>query len=307
MRLSCSAVRPVGLVVLVSLLFVTACDRPVGEPVARSASAERRVILVTGSTSGLGREVAIELASPETHIIVHGRDEQRGREVVQAIEQAGGSASLHLADFASFDEVRALAETIRSDYDRLDVLINNAGVWLQAQDGRRTSHDGHEFHFQVNYLSHYLLTHLLLDRIVDSAPARIVNVASGAQRPIDFDNVMLESGYSDGRAYAQSKLAQVLMTVDLAQSLEDSGVVVTALHPATLMDTPMVLDRGARARSSVRDGADAVVNLVLSDDVESGAYYNGLSRARANDQAYDEQARERLRTLSAELTGLTYD
>ena len=134
-----------------------------------------------------------------------------------------------------------------------------------------------------------MLTHLLLDRIVDSASARIVNVASGAQRPIDFDNVMLESGYSDGRAYAQSKLAQVLMTVDLAESLEGSGVVVTALHPATLMDTPLVLDRGARARSSVQDGAEAVLNLVLAHDAESGAYSNGLDPARANDQAYDEQ------------------
>ena len=287
---------------LVSLMFAVGCGRTASEPRDEPASTERQVVVITGATSGLGREVALKLASPENHIIVHGRNEERGREVVHAIEQAGGSASLHLADFASLEQVRALAQAIRSEHDRVDVLVNNAGVWLQPEDGRRTTSDGHEFHFQINYLAHYLLTHLLLDRIVDSAPARIVSVASGAQRPIDFDNVMLETGYTDGRAYAQSKLAQILMTVDLADALEGTNVVVAALHPATLMDTAMVRDRGARVRSSVHDGARAVVNLVVSDDVQSGGYYNGLNLARANDQAYDEQAREQLRTLSDELT-----
>ena len=289
------------------VLLLAGCGVSGGEPGTSRGGDERQVILITGSTSGLGRAVALDLASPEVHVIVHGRDEQRGREVVREIEAAGGSASLHLADFASLDEVRALAEAIRSQYDRLDVLVNNAGVWLRPEDGRRTSRDGHEFHFQVNYLAHFLLTHLLLDRLVDSAPARIVNVASAAQRAIDFDNVMLESGYSDGRAYAQSKLAQVLMTMDLAEQLADTGVVVAALHPATLMDTAMVLERGARARSSVQEGAQAVMNLVTGDDVPSGAYYNGLEPVRANAQAYDEQARRRLRELSAELTGLSRD
>jgi len=137
-------------------------------------------------------------------------------------------------------------------------LINNAGIWLEGSQ-RPVSGDGHELHFQVNYLSGFLLTRLLLPLIVDSAPARIVNVASAAQQAIYFDDVMLESGYSDGRAYAQSKLAQVMFTLNLAAELDGRGVVVTSLHPATLMDTDMVVERGLRPRNTVGDGADAVL------------------------------------------------
>ncbi len=267
--------------------------------------AAKEIVLVTGSTGGLGREVALALADRDTHVIVHGRDRERGLEVVGRIEeQAGGSASFHAADLASLDEVRTFAETVLARYHRLDVLVNNAGIWLEPEQGRVVSEDGHELHFQVNYLSHYLLTRRLLPRLVDSAPARIVNVASGAQQPLDFDNIMLEHGYSDGRAYAQSKLAQILFTRDLARELEGSGVLVTALHPATMMDTGMVLSRGARPRSSVEEGVEAVVNLVRGDEVEHGAYYNGLVQARPHRQAESPEARERLRRLSDELTGL---
>lgn len=189
------------------------------------------------------------------------------------------------------------------DYDRLDVLVNNAGFG-SAPNERLLSGDGHELRFAVNYLSHYLLTRMLLPRIIESAPARIVNVASGAQTPIDFRDVMLTRDFSGSRAYAQSKLAQILFSVDLAQELEGTGVVVTALHPATYMDTEMVRRAGVEPRSSVAEGADAVMNLVTSPDIESGAYFNGLRPARANDQAYDEEARARLRRLSDELTGL---
>ncbi len=267
--------------------------------------AEARVALVTGSTSGLGREVALRIASSGAHVIVHGRSEERGREVVREIEAEGaGSATFHAADLASLDEVRRFAETVLAEYDRLDVLVNNAGVWLEPDDGRVVTEDGYELHFQVNYLSHFLLTHLLLPRIQESAPARIVNVASSAQRPIDFDDVMLEEDYSDGRAYAQSKLAQILFSMKLADELEGTEVVVTALHPATFMDTDMVLSRGAEPRASVNEGADAVMNLVTSGDVESGAFFNGLAETEANEQAYDAGSLERLWRLSAELTGL---
>src|SRR5690606_27964266 len=157
-------------------------------------------------------------------------------------------------------------------------------------------------HFAVNYLAGYLLTHELLPLLKASAPSRIVNVSSGAQTPIDFDDVMLERGYSPGRAYGQSKLAQVMFTVDLARELEGTGVIVTSLHPATFMNTQMVEDAGVRPRSSVDEGADAVMNLVTGANVRSGSYYSGLREARAAAQAYDEQARARLRALSEELT-----
>jgi NAD(P)-dependent dehydrogenase (short-subunit alcohol dehydrogenase family) len=235
-------------------------------------------------------------------VIVHGRNPQRGSEVVAEIERGGkGTARFYAADLASFAEVRQLAARVLADYPRLDVLVNNAGIWLDGP--RQVSADGNELHFQVNYLSGYLLTELLLPRLQQSAPSRIVNVASGAQEPIDFSDVMLERGYSDGRAYAQSKLAQVMYTFDLARELQGKGVSVNTLHPATYMDTNMVMSRGIRPTSSVEDGAAAVVNLVTGTDVGSGQYFSGLRPARANAQAYDEAARARLKTLSARLTG----
>jgi NAD(P)-dependent dehydrogenase (short-subunit alcohol dehydrogenase family) len=268
----------------------------------RAPSEGQRVVLVTGSTGGLGREVARRLAAGGDHVIVHGRDLERGSALVAQIEEQGsGSARFYTSDLGSFDEVRALARAIRRDYDRIDVLVNNAGIWLQGP--RSVSDDGHELHFQVNYLSGFLLTRELLPLLGQSAPARIVNVSSMAQRPIDFDDVMLDDGYSDGRAYAQSKLAQVMFTFDLAAELDGTGVTANALHPATMMDTDMVLERGAQARASVQDGAEAVVHLVNGTDLGSGGYFNQTTPARANDQAYDQAARARLRELSERLTG----
>jgi NAD(P)-dependent dehydrogenase (short-subunit alcohol dehydrogenase family) len=262
----------------------------------------QKVVLITGSTDGLGREVARRAAAAGAHVIVHGRNRERGAEVVAEIAREGvGSARFYPADLASFEQVRSLASSISRDYARLDVLVNNAGIWLDGP--RQTSADGHELHFQVNYLSGYLLTRLLLPLIVKSAPSRIINVASGAQAPIDFGNVMLQRGYSDSRAYAQSKLAQIMFAIDLAEELSASGVTVTALHPATYMDTNMVTSRGVQPRSSVREGAEAVMHLVTGASARNGQYYNGVSPARASAQAYDAAARERLARLSRDLTG----
>ena len=265
---------------------------------------EQRVVLVTGSTSGLGRELALRFGARGDHVIVHGRSEERGAEVVDAINAAGpGSARFYRADFASLAQVRTFAETLLSDYDRLDVLINNAGFG-SAPDERLLTEDGHEYRFQVNYLSTFLLTHMLMRRVLDSAPSRIVNVSSGAQAPIDFDDVMIENNFSGRRAYAQSKLAQILFTVDLAEELEGTGVVVGSLHPATYMPTGMVTRLGVTPRATIAEGADAVMQVVDSDDFDSGQYFSGLRQARANAQAYDAEARARLKGLSEELTGI---
>jgi len=267
----------------------------------RAPSEGQRVVLVTGSTGGLGREVARRLAAEGAHVIVHGRDVQRGEELVAEIEGEGrGSARLYTADFGSFREVRGLAAAIMRDYERLDVLVNNAGIWLEGP--KQVSADGHELHFQVNYLSGFLLTRSLLPLLRTSAPSRIVHVSSAAQRAIDFDDVMLDDGYSDGRAYAQSKLAQIMFNIDLAAELEGTGVSTHALHPASMMDTDMVLERGARARSSVGEGADAVMHAINAPDIESGAYFDQTTQTRANAQAYDAPARTSLRTLAERLT-----
>jgi NAD(P)-dependent dehydrogenase (short-subunit alcohol dehydrogenase family) len=262
------------------------------------------VILITGSTSGLGHETAIRLARTGAHIIIHGRDVERGQDVVAEIEAEGiGSARFYAADFALLDNVRGFAEAILRDYDRLDVLINNAGIGSTAPE-RQVSRDGHELRFQVNYLAPFMLTELLLDLIMDSAPSRIIHVASSAQSPIDFDDVMIEQGYTGGRAYGQSKLAQILHTFDLAEELEGTGVIVNALHPATFMDTPMVTATGRTPFSTVEEGADAVINLVLNPDMGSGQYFNQMFPTEAHEQAYDRDARAQLRAISLQLVGL---
>jgi NAD(P)-dependent dehydrogenase (short-subunit alcohol dehydrogenase family) len=277
-------------------------QRLTGVPTTSSAS--QRIVMVTGSTDGLGREVARRLAAQGDHVIVHGRNAERGRALVDEIAKGGkGSARFYAADFASLDAVRRLADEITRDYDRLDVLVNNAGVWVQREKGRVISADGHELHFAVNYLAGYLLTHKLLPLLERGRAPRIVNVSSGAQRPIDFDDVMLERDYSDSRGYAQSKLAQILFTVDLAESLQSKGIKAYALHPATMMDTPMVLSRGAAPRSSVNDGTEAVLHAIATD-APSGTYFNMQTPATPNAQAADAQARARLRALSRQLTGV---
>jgi NAD(P)-dependent dehydrogenase (short-subunit alcohol dehydrogenase family) len=273
--------------------------------IARSeAMAQSPVVLITGSTNGLGRELALEMGGMGFHVIVHGRNADRGREVVREIEERGGSAAFYAADLSSLQDVRGLGAAVLRDYDRLDVLINNAGIWLRGTDARQLSADGHELSFAVNYLSHFLLTHQLLPLLLESSPARIINVASGAQAPIDLDDVMLERNYSGSRSYAQSKLARILFTFDLAEQLQGTDVTANSLHPATLMDTPMVAGAGVRPRSSVREGVEAVMHLVTAPDPGSGLYFDGMTPARAHAQAYDRDARATLRRVSRELVGL---
>jgi NAD(P)-dependent dehydrogenase (short-subunit alcohol dehydrogenase family) len=266
-----------------------------------------KTTLITGSTDGVGRVVAQRLGEGGWRILVHGRDRVRGDEVVAAIEKSGGAAEFIEADLSSLAEVRRLADAVRKTTRRLDLLINNAGIGGGGPQGtRQTSADGFELRFAVNYLSGFLLTGLLLPLLEKSAPARIVNVSSLGQQAIDFDDVMLTKDYSGMRAYRQSKLAQILSTIELAAELDGSGVTVNALHPATFMDTKMVREFGT-PMSTVAEGADAIFKLAVSPDLEgrSGLYFNGQQEATANEQAYDGEARARLKALSLELAGLS--
>jgi NAD(P)-dependent dehydrogenase (short-subunit alcohol dehydrogenase family) len=265
-----------------------------------------KTALVTGSTDGVGRLVAKRLGAAGARVLVHGRNRERGERVVAEIEEGGGPADFLAADLASLAEVRRLADAVRQRTDRLDILINNAGIGTGgARASRQTSADGHELRFAVNYLAGFLLTRLLLPLIQKSAPARIVNVASAGQQAIDFSDLMLTRGYSGTRAYCQSKLAQIMFTIDLADELRGSGVTVNALHPATYMNTSMVRAAGITPWSTVEEGAEAILNLATSAALEgrSGLYFNGQSEARADAQAYDAEARRRLTAISLELTG----
>ncbi|RUW31175.1 SDR family oxidoreductase [Mesorhizobium sp. M1E.F.Ca.ET.041.01.1.1] len=267
---------------------------------------KNKTVLVTGSTDGVGRVVAERLGAAGARVLVHGRDEARGKAAVAAIEAKGGKAEFLVADLSSLAEVRRLAETVRATTGRLDILINNAGVGTGGQAAKRqVSADGYELRFAVNYVAGFLLTSELLPLLEASAPARIVNVASAGQQAIDFDDVMLTHGYSGVRAYCQSKLAQILFTIDLAEQLKGAGVTVNALHPASYMDTTMVRQAGVTPWNSVETGADAILNLATSPALEgrSGLYFDGQRESRADAQAYDLKARRRLRALSLELTG----
>jgi NAD(P)-dependent dehydrogenase (short-subunit alcohol dehydrogenase family) len=255
-------------------------------------------VLVTGATDGLGRALATRLASDGTTVLAHARSEERGREALADLLDGPGDVRLVVGDLASLSAVRALADQVP---DRLDVLVNNAGIGFGGE--REESAEGYELRFAVNYLAGFLLASLLRDRLAASAPARIVNVASAGQQAIDFDDVMLENGYDGARAYRQSKLAQIMHAFDLAEELQDRGVTATALHPATFMDTKMVTDAGMAPASTVQDGLEATWRLVADPSVEgvSGAYFNGTREVRADAQAYDLDARRRLRELSERL------
>ncbi len=266
-------------------------------------------VLVTGATDGLGKAVATELARAGATVLVHGRDDARGEQAVEDIGGETGSDRTHWyrADLASLQEVRELADRIGADNDRLDVLVNNAGIGAsQPGDGRRLeSVDGHELRFAVNYLAPFLLTRLLDPLLRGAAAARVVNVSSAGQAPLDFDDVMLERGYSGSQAYCQSKLALVMLTFDLAEELRETGVTVNCLHPGTFMPTKMVLDAGVSPVDSLEVGVEATTRLVVAPELDrvSGCYFNRLDEARAHAQAYDPEARRQLRELSERLAG----
>jgi NAD(P)-dependent dehydrogenase (short-subunit alcohol dehydrogenase family) len=266
---------------------------------------QQQTVLVTGATDGLGKGVALELARRGATVLVHGRDSGRIAQTLDEVKRAnGGRARAYRADFASLAEVRAMAGELVAKEKRIDALVNNAGIGTTVPGGpaRQESADGHELRFAVNYLAPYLLTRLLLPTLRASAPSRIVNVSSAGQRSIEFDDVMLQNGYSGVRAYCQSKLAQILFTIDLADELRVTGVTVNALHPATFMPTKIV----PSPTSTLKEGVDATVRLVADPalDAVSGQYFDGHRETRASGQAYDKVARQKLRALSAELTGL---
>lgn len=264
-----------------------------------------KIILVTGSTDGMGREIARRLAAGGAHVIVHGRSEERGQALVKEISEAGaGTADFLAADFASLDAVRALADTVARRYPKLDVLVNNAGVLVSGGSARRTSADGHELQFAVNYLAGWVLVHRLRASLTAAAPSRVINISSISADPIDFDDVMLERRGAARRGYGQSKLAQVTMTVELAPEFLASGITMIAMHPATLMNTTMVRSNNLQVRATVDEGRDAVLHQIASPTLEAGAYYVGTRRGELHPQARDAAARSALRALSTKLTGV---
>lgn len=284
------------------LCFASATVQASDAPVSYAG----KTVLVTGSTDGLGRELALALAADGAHVIVHGRNAERGKAVVDEISAAGkGSARFIGADFSSLQAVRDFADTVAKAAPKLDLLVNNAGIAFNNAPQRSANADGYELQFVVNYLAGWILSNRLLPNLEAAAPSRIINVASGSASAIDFDDVMLEQPGAHDRGYGQSKLAQVMMTAELAPAFARHGVTMISLHPATLMDTTMVKGLGIPSRTTVAEGRDHVMGLIHAPTLQAGAYYrDGKSAPLTDPQADDAAARARLAALSAELTGV---
>ena len=267
-----------------------------------------QTILITGATDGLGKATALELAKLGAQVLIHGRDEGRLAAAQAEIVAASGNDKIetYRANLASLAEVRHLAYAILADHEQLDMLINNAasGGGKPGDSQRDLSLDGYELRFAVNYLAPFLLTQLLLPCLRRATPARIINVSSAGQLPINFDDVMMQQHYEPLDAYRQSKLAQILYTFDLAEKLRADGITVNALHPASLMPTKMVKEYFGRTMDTLEDGVNSVMHLATDPALDnvSGKYFDHQQEARANDQAYDAAARQRLWDLSMELT-----
>lgn len=295
--------------IIVSIFLLSFCVVTIvrAQDAANYPDMSGKTILITGSTDGLGREVATRLGNLGAHILIHGRNAQRGAEVVADIKNNGGRAQFYQADFGSLDNVRKLAEAIKRDHPRLDVLLNNAGLGSGFAGGeRRESEDGYEMLFQVNYLSHYLLTELLLPTLIASAPSRIINITSRSQIALNFDDLNQENEHSGRSAYRLSKIAQVMHTFYYAELLEGTGVTFNTLHPASRMGTTMVLQTPGPVRSTVDEGANVVMYVVTSPELEgrTGTYFEQFDEGRAHEQTYDQAARERLDKMTRDLIGL---
>ncbi|MCG7523460.1 SDR family NAD(P)-dependent oxidoreductase [Streptomyces sp. OfavH-34-F] len=266
-----------------------------------------KTVLLTGATQGMGRHLARLLAAHGATLLLHGRDRERLATVAEEIRKQAPDTAVrtYRADLADLEQVRTLADAVLAAEPRIDVLVNNAATGGGSDPTvRETSRQGHELRFAVNHLAPYVLTHRLLPLLAASAPARVVNVASAGQAPVDFDDVMLEVGYDGVHAYCRSKLALIMATFDLAAETAQHDVTINALHPAHLMDTPMVRQSGFTPAASPDDGAKPALRLITDPALRAvtGRYFDQFDEKPAHAQAYEAQARARLAALTTKLT-----
>ncbi|HYF76572.1 MAG TPA: SDR family oxidoreductase [Symbiobacteriaceae bacterium] len=274
-----------------------------------------KICMVTGANSGIGKVTALELARKGATVIMVCRDRGRAEPVLAEIRQATGNSRVELmiADLSSQQSIRQLADGFKAKYDRLHVLVNNAGAILFQ---RTLTPDGLETTFAVNHLGGFLLTNLLLDTIKASAPARIINVSSGAHvgARIHFDDLQAEKSFSAWRAYGQSKLANILFTVELTRRLEGTGVTANALHPGFVRSNFAGTSRLAKAMIglmqpftiSPEQGAETSIYLASSPDVEgvTGKYFVKCRPVKSTRASTDPETARRLWQVSEQLTGL---
>lgn len=261
----------------------------------------RRIVLVTGATDGLGKALALRFAASGARVIVHGRCAQRCRDTIEAIGTATGNPHLEscVADFSRMKDVFAMIEAIRRRHDRLDLLVNNAG--LGVEEARADSHDGYENVLQVNYLATYALSLGLADRVA-ACGGRIVCVSSLSQAPVDFDDPHYCRGWEGPQAYGRSKWAQVAFCAGFASVIAGSGASIHSLHPGSFMPTKLVVGKWP-VDDALEVGVEAVWHVAhhASPAAINGAYFDRSTPARALESAYDPQVQLRLLDLSQAL------
>jgi NAD(P)-dependent dehydrogenase (short-subunit alcohol dehydrogenase family) len=275
------------------------------------------VCVVTGATSGIGKYTAMELARKGASIVGVGRNHQKCVDTVAEIREVSGNPEVEflLADLSSQTDIRKMVTEFRNKYNRLDVLVNNAGG---ATLKRQLSVDGIEKTLALNHLSYFMVTNLLLDTLISSAPARIVNVSSGNHfgKRLDFDDLELRRGYDPLKAYGRSKLANILFTYELDRRLVGTGVTVTAMNPSLVATNiwrnvgpiigPLVSWVMSRKAQTPEEGAQGVIFLASSPEVEgvSGKYFRKKVEMKSDPISYDRDIARRLWEISERMTGL---
>ena len=275
-----------------------------------------KTVLITGGTGGIGKATAVGLATMGARVAITGRDPSRSEDAVREIRAAGGQVDVFVGDLSAQSEVRRLTEEVLHTLVRIDVLVNNVGGYWNT---RHETADGLERTFALNHLAPFLLTHLLLDRLTQSAPSRVVTVSSNAQAQgrIDFDDLQGLRAYSGARAYSQSKLANVLFSYELARRLHGTSVTANALHPGVVStafgaEDPATVQRVfipflRRFMKTPAEGAATSIHLASAPDLEqvSGRYFADSKAKTSSKLSYDQATAARLWQVSADLVGLT--
>ena len=267
-----------------------------------------KTVLITGSTDGIGKEIARQLAQKGWRVILHGRSEQRCRKAQKEIKKTTDNLNMDYvcADLTHLADIRKMARQVKERFGALNVLINNAGIFESQQ---KFSSDGIELTFAVNHLAYFLLSGLLLDILKQNTPARIVNVSSMAHASqFDFENIRGQKHYSGYEAYAQSKLANILFTFHLAEKLKDSGITVNCLHPGVI-STKLLQAGWGMGGASVKQGAATSIYLASSPRVENltGKYFSDSQISKCADVATDRTTQEHLWRLSEALCNYVYE
>lgn len=266
-----------------------------------------KTILITGSTDGIGKQTALELAGLGATVIVHGRNELKAKAAAEELisKSENSNIDFFFADLSSLNDIRQMSGAIHEKYKQIDIMINNAGVY---KNNRELSVDGFELTFAVNHLAYFLLTGLLLNLLKKSNSGRIINVASQAHASfLDFENLQAEKSFDGYDAYSRSKLCNILFTYQIARKLTDSTITVNALHPGVI-NTKLLHNGWGSGGSAIGEGSETSVYLASSPDVKqiSGQYFSNLKSTRSSLISYDLEIQNRLWDISESMTGLMY-